>query len=149
MELLADFAFAIFTNSNHPCAKKNPSASLQKLVTTCSVRASNFDCFCLVSARTSEGVIAYYWSQFDIPIEDLEIVPEFSEERVLKVLEDGIQEQRSVVNAEQIKITEITASCRYHHSAVRLSVCVTTCGRGVECVCNIWLHVMKSDNQRQ
>lgn len=93
------------------------------LTSTVSVRASNFDCFCL-SARTSEGVIAYYWSQFDIPIEDLEIVPEFSEERVLKALEDGIQAQRSVVDAEQIKITEITASCRYHHNAVGLCVCV-------------------------
>lgn len=124
MELLPDFTFAIFTNSNQPCAKKKKNPS-QRLITTCSVRASNFDCFCLVSACTSEGVVAYYWSQFDVPIEDLEIVPEFSEERVLEVLENGIQVQRSVVDAEQIKITEITASCRYHHSAVP-SLCM--CG---------------------
>lgn len=124
MESLPDFTFAIFTNSNHPCAKKKKKPSSQRLITPCSVRASNFDCFRLVSARASEGVIAYYWSQFDVPIGDLEVVPEFSEERVLKVLEDGIKEQRSVVDAKQIKITEITASCRYHHSAVPSCVCV-------------------------
>lgn len=51
-------------------------------------------------------------------------MPEFSEERVLTALEDGIEMQRSVVDAKQIKIIEITASCRYHPSAVRLCVCV-------------------------
>lgn len=68
----------------------------------------------LPSAHTSEGVIAYYWSQFDVPVNDLEIVPEFSEERVLEVLENGIEAQRSVVRAQQIQISEITASCRYY-----------------------------------
>lgn len=58
----------------------------------------------------SEGVIAYYWSQFDVPVDDLEIVPEFSEERVLEVLENGIEAQRTVVQAKQIQISEITAS---------------------------------------
>ncbi|XP_040899744.1 suppressor of tumorigenicity 14 protein homolog [Toxotes jaculatrix] len=58
----------------------------------------------------SEGVIAYYWSQFDIPVEDLEIVPEFSEERVLDALENGIKDQRSVTNRRNIKIREVTAS---------------------------------------
>ncbi|KAF0045290.1 suppressor of tumorigenicity 14 protein homolog [Scophthalmus maximus] len=54
----------------------------------------------------SEGVIAYFWSQFDIPVEELEIVPEFSEERVLEALENGLKEQRLV----SLKIIEVTAS---------------------------------------
>lgn len=57
-------------------------------------------------------MIAYYWSQFDIPVKDLEIVPEFSEERVLEALENGIKEQQRVLSP--VKIREITASCRYH-----------------------------------
>ncbi|XP_039972916.1 suppressor of tumorigenicity 14 protein homolog [Xiphias gladius] len=58
----------------------------------------------------SEGVIAYYWSQFDIPVEDLEVVPEFSEERVLETLENGIKEQRGITSRRDIKISEVTAS---------------------------------------
>lgn len=58
----------------------------------------------------SEGVIAYYWSQFDIPVNDLEIVPEFSEERVLDALETGIKVQRSTAGGNKVKISEITAS---------------------------------------
>lgn len=57
---------------------------------------------------------AYYWSQFDIPVEDLEIVPKFSELRVLETLEKGIREQRSLTSPKIIKITEVTASGRYH-----------------------------------
>ncbi|KAJ0000287.1 hypothetical protein NQD34_012129 [Periophthalmus magnuspinnatus] len=57
----------------------------------------------------SEGVIAYYWSQFDIPPDNLEVVPEFSEERVLEVLEAGIQKARSL-QPTAINIHEITAS---------------------------------------
>ncbi|KAM4735764.1 suppressor of tumorigenicity 14 protein isoform 2-T2 [Anableps anableps] len=58
----------------------------------------------------SEGVIAYYWSQFDIPVTDLEIVPEFSEERVLDALEKGVALQSSRINLNDIRVTEITAS---------------------------------------
>ncbi|KAF1387763.1 hypothetical protein PFLUV_G00083330 [Perca fluviatilis] len=58
----------------------------------------------------SEGILAFYWSQFDIPVEDLEIVPQFSEMRVLKVLEHGINGQRSLGNRVDIQITEVTAS---------------------------------------
>ncbi|CAL1611392.1 unnamed protein product [Knipowitschia caucasica] len=57
----------------------------------------------------SEGVVAYYWSQFDIPVEELELVPEFSEERILEALEAGIQQSRSV-QPDHIQIREITAS---------------------------------------
>lgn len=71
-----------------------------------------------ISTCASEGVIAYYWSQFDIPVEDLEIVPEFSEERVLKALEKGISEQRSTGSNKNIKISEITASCKCHQRGV-------------------------------
>ncbi|KAE8288664.1 Suppressor of tumorigenicity 14 protein-like protein [Larimichthys crocea] len=51
----------------------------------------------------SEGVIAYYWSQFDIPVEDLEIVPEFAEERMLEALENGFKQQ-------QFKISDVSGS---------------------------------------
>ncbi|KAM7382735.1 hypothetical protein PAMP_002452 [Pampus punctatissimus] len=57
----------------------------------------------------SEGVIAYYWSQFDIPVRDLEAVSEFSEERVLKTLENGIKKY-SMRSNTNIKISNVTAS---------------------------------------
>uniref|UniRef100_A0A8C6KL67 ST14 transmembrane serine protease matriptase n=1 Tax=Nothobranchius furzeri TaxID=105023 RepID=A0A8C6KL67_NOTFU len=56
----------------------------------------------------SEGVMAYYWSQFDIPVSDLEMVPEFSEERVLDALDAGIKEQKT--RSANIQIRKITAS---------------------------------------
>lgn len=61
-------------------------------------------------AHNSEGVIAYYWSQFDIPVQDLEILPEFSEERVLETLEKVLS-KRSM--RDSVRILEITTSCRY------------------------------------
>ncbi|XP_036929687.1 suppressor of tumorigenicity 14 protein homolog [Acanthopagrus latus] len=58
----------------------------------------------------SEGVIAYYWSQFDVPVEDLSMVPEFSEERVLETLEDGIKSMRAMASRQDVQISEITAA---------------------------------------
>ncbi|XP_061144671.1 suppressor of tumorigenicity 14 protein homolog isoform X1 [Syngnathus typhle] len=58
----------------------------------------------------SEGVIAYYWSQFDVPKEDLEVVPEISEELVSETLEKGIKEQQSTRSSGPLKISEITAT---------------------------------------
>lgn len=58
-------------------------------------------------------MIAYYWSQFDVPVEDLEIVPEFSEERVLDTLENGIKAKRSTASRNDVQISEITAAGRY------------------------------------
>nr|XP_040022216.1 suppressor of tumorigenicity 14 protein homolog isoform X1 [Gasterosteus aculeatus aculeatus] len=58
----------------------------------------------------SEGVIAYYWSQFDIPVEDLSVVPQFSEDRVLETLENGLKMQRSMASTGSIQIREVTAS---------------------------------------
>lgn len=75
----------------------------------------------LIFAWCSEGVIAYYWSQFDIPVDDLDILPDFSEERVLETLENGIKEQRSMGSKKNIKISEVTASCRYHQDEVKRS----------------------------
>lgn len=57
----------------------------------------------------SEGVIAYYWSQFDVPVDELEMVPELSEERVLEALEAGIQASRTL-QPVPIRIREVTAS---------------------------------------
>ncbi|XP_072250598.1 suppressor of tumorigenicity 14 protein homolog [Leuresthes tenuis] len=58
----------------------------------------------------SEGVIAYYWSRFKIPATDLELVPEFSEERVLDALEGGFKERRGMMSRSDIQISEVTAS---------------------------------------
>ncbi|XP_074510127.1 suppressor of tumorigenicity 14 protein homolog [Sebastes fasciatus] len=58
----------------------------------------------------SEGVIAYYWSQFDVPVEDLELVPEFSEERVLETLENGTQMVGRLGSKKEFKISEVTAA---------------------------------------
>lgn len=58
----------------------------------------------------SEGVLAYYWSQFDVPVSDLEIAPELSEERVLEALETGILAKRRTASRSDASITEITAS---------------------------------------
>ncbi|XP_068180738.1 suppressor of tumorigenicity 14 protein homolog isoform X2 [Antennarius striatus] len=64
---------------------------------------------CVVTAF-SEGVLAYYWCQFDVPPTDLEVLPEMSEERVLETLENGIKATRSVSSQKDIQITEITLS---------------------------------------
>ncbi|KAM4580939.1 suppressor of tumorigenicity 14 protein homolog [Odontesthes bonariensis] len=58
----------------------------------------------------SEGVLAYYWSRFEIPTTDLELVPEFSEERVLDALEGGFKERRGKMSPSDIQISEVTAS---------------------------------------
>jgi len=63
-------------------------------------------------------VIAYYWSKFKIPATDLELVPEFSEERVLDALEGGFKERRGMTSPSDIQISEVTASRRYHHDQV-------------------------------
>lgn len=63
-------------------------------------------------ARTSEGVLAYYWIQFDVPPADLEIVPELSEERVSETLENGFKTQRSTMSRSDIQISEITVARR-------------------------------------
>lgn len=57
----------------------------------------------------SEGVKAYYWSQFNIPHSDLEMIPEVSEERILDALESGIRQSRSA-SAPDVKISQVTAS---------------------------------------
>lgn len=69
--------------------------------------------FFFSSLNTSEGVVAYYWSQFEIPVSDLEIVPEFSEERVLEALEKSVASQSTRSNLNGFKIIEITASRKY------------------------------------
>uniref|UniRef100_A0A673AF21 Suppressor of tumorigenicity 14 protein homolog n=1 Tax=Sphaeramia orbicularis TaxID=375764 RepID=A0A673AF21_9TELE len=52
----------------------------------------------------------YYWSQFDVPPEDLNILPEISEERVLKTLEGAVNEKRSSQNPNAFSVTEVTSS---------------------------------------
>ncbi|KAG7273264.1 hypothetical protein CRUP_001360 [Coryphaenoides rupestris] len=57
----------------------------------------------------SEGVVAYYWAQFNIPPTELEVLPEFSEEVVEDVLWTGVQ-LHSRVSRKNIMISEVTAS---------------------------------------
>ncbi|XP_021172130.2 suppressor of tumorigenicity 14 protein homolog [Fundulus heteroclitus] len=58
----------------------------------------------------SEGVLAYYWSRFEIPVADLEIAAEVSEERVLNLLEEAITIQSPKRSVNDIKVTSITCS---------------------------------------
>ncbi|XP_028325946.1 suppressor of tumorigenicity 14 protein homolog isoform X2 [Gouania willdenowi] len=58
----------------------------------------------------SEGVLAYYWSQFHVPAEEQEIVPEFSEERVLETLENGFKDTLRKAGRSDILISEVTVS---------------------------------------
>lgn len=60
--------------------------------------------------------MAYYWSSFYVPESDLEMVPQLSELRVLQTLESGLKDSRSVKAPRSLKITEITATCRYCQS---------------------------------
>lgn len=64
-------------------------------------------------------MIAYYWSQFDIPADDIEVAPECSEERVLETLENAFKEQRSISDPERVEISEVTASRRYLQDQAR------------------------------
>ncbi|XP_034030961.1 suppressor of tumorigenicity 14 protein isoform X2 [Thalassophryne amazonica] len=63
----------------------------------------------------SEGVIAYHWTRFIVPVKDAELVAEFTEERVLDVLEKGIQAKSFVARhgssrSSNFTITKVTAS---------------------------------------
>ncbi|KAL0984999.1 hypothetical protein UPYG_G00151650 [Umbra pygmaea] len=57
----------------------------------------------------SEGVLAYYWILFDIPATDLEILPQFSEYRVLDVMKKSLKElgKRS---GQHLQISNFTVS---------------------------------------
>uniref|UniRef100_A0A3P8VDY0 ST14 transmembrane serine protease matriptase n=1 Tax=Cynoglossus semilaevis TaxID=244447 RepID=A0A3P8VDY0_CYNSE len=85
---------------------KDLASTIQEIVSlTLEIKKPSFISLFLFSC-IFEGVIAYYWSQFDIPPEDLDVLPEFSEERVLEVLESGLKAQRF----SSIHITEVTTS---------------------------------------
>ncbi|XP_055359393.1 suppressor of tumorigenicity 14 protein isoform X2 [Betta splendens] len=57
----------------------------------------------------SPGVTAYYWCQFWVPANELEVVPQFTEMRVLDALEVGVKHSRSVGSGE-LKISDVTAA---------------------------------------
>ncbi|KAJ3598041.1 hypothetical protein NHX12_001555 [Muraenolepis orangiensis] len=57
----------------------------------------------------SEGVVAYYWTQFNIPPEDLEVLPEFAEDFIQDTLWTEVQ-QYGRQSRKNILITEVTAS---------------------------------------
>lgn len=60
----------------------------------------------------SEGTLAYHWSQFDIPEKDREIVPELSEERVVRALLRGIRQEGRQAGSIAVNVSDITASCK-------------------------------------
>uniref|UniRef100_A0A671MLZ8 Suppressor of tumorigenicity 14 protein homolog n=1 Tax=Sinocyclocheilus anshuiensis TaxID=1608454 RepID=A0A671MLZ8_9TELE len=55
---------------------------------------------------------AYHWSQFDIPEMDQEIVPELTEERVVKALRRSIRQEGKRVGNIAVTASDITASCK-------------------------------------
>ena len=65
--------------------------------------------------------MAYYWTQFDIPPSDLEVLPEFTEELIQETLWTGVQ-QHGRQSRQNIQITEVTASGEYRTLAVSQSV---------------------------
>ncbi|XP_061071970.1 suppressor of tumorigenicity 14 protein homolog isoform X1 [Conger conger] len=62
-----------------------------------------------VVSAFSEGVMAYHWTRFEIPADDLEELPQFTEERVIQVLRSGIR-QEGKRSAQVLIIKDITAS---------------------------------------
>lgn len=63
----------------------------------------------------SEGIKAYHWAQFDIPAGELEILPEVSEERMMKILRSNVRQQGK--NSQQtLTVTDVTVSCKYEQS---------------------------------
>ena len=66
-------------------------------------------------------MVAYYWTQFDIPPSDLEVLPEFTEELIQETLWTGVQ-QHGRQSRQNIQITEVTASGEYRTLAVSQSV---------------------------
>ncbi|XP_062872681.1 suppressor of tumorigenicity 14 protein [Trichomycterus rosablanca] len=62
-----------------------------------------------VVSAFSDGVIAYYWTRFDLPPKDLDLMPKLSEVRVLDALRKGIR-QEGKRSMQSFTITNITAS---------------------------------------
>ncbi|XP_064162302.1 suppressor of tumorigenicity 14 protein homolog isoform X4 [Anguilla rostrata] len=62
-----------------------------------------------VVSAFSEGVMAYHWTQFDVPAADLEQLPRFTQERVIQVLRSGIRREGKR-SAQVLIIKDITAS---------------------------------------
>ncbi|KAJ8005317.1 hypothetical protein DPEC_G00145370 [Dallia pectoralis] len=57
----------------------------------------------------SEGVLAYYWIMFDIPAKDLEILPQFSEYRILDVMKKNLKEP-GMRSGQHLQISRVTAT---------------------------------------
>ncbi|XP_072572554.1 suppressor of tumorigenicity 14 protein homolog isoform X3 [Paramormyrops kingsleyae] len=56
----------------------------------------------------SEGVLVYYWSRFDIPVTELEIISQFTDERIISVLRGSIRAEGNQ-RTRELFITDITA----------------------------------------
>uniref|UniRef100_A0A3Q3IC56 Zmp:0000001114 n=1 Tax=Monopterus albus TaxID=43700 RepID=A0A3Q3IC56_MONAL len=72
-------------------------------------QSKEFEDLALQLQAVVSGVKAYYWSQFDIPASDLEMLPKFSEQLVMTALGGSTKGQRSVMSRMDIKISEVTA----------------------------------------
>ncbi|KAJ8378927.1 hypothetical protein AAFF_G00232920 [Aldrovandia affinis] len=62
-----------------------------------------------VISAFSEGVKAYHWTQFSVPSSDLEVLPQFTEERVIQLLRSGVRKEGKR-SAQVLIIKDITAS---------------------------------------
>ncbi|MCJ8740324.1 hypothetical protein PDJAM_G00057610 [Pangasius djambal] len=62
-----------------------------------------------VISAFSDGVIAYHWIRFDVPPEDVELLPKLTPDRVLETLRRGVR-QEGKRSMQAFTITDITAS---------------------------------------
>lgn len=58
----------------------------------------------------SDGLMAYHWSQFDIPQTEQEVVPELTEERVVEALRRSIRAEGRRTGSIAVTDKDITAS---------------------------------------
>ncbi|KPP74300.1 suppressor of tumorigenicity 14 protein-like [Scleropages formosus] len=57
----------------------------------------------------SEGVLVYYWTKFEIPPADLELAPQFTEDRIKQVLRNKIR-QVGDNSGSNLLVTDVTVS---------------------------------------
>ncbi|XP_051966125.1 suppressor of tumorigenicity 14 protein-like [Xyrauchen texanus] len=58
----------------------------------------------------SDGLLAYHWIQFDVSVEDQDLLPELTEERVVGALRRSIRQEGRLTGNVAVTATDITAS---------------------------------------
>ncbi|MFT7800667.1 suppressor of tumorigenicity 14 protein homolog [Arapaima gigas] len=57
----------------------------------------------------SEGVLVYYWTKFQVPVAELEMLPQLTEERLLQTLRSGIRQVRDG-QEQDLFVTDVSVS---------------------------------------